>query len=40
MLDLDFIKKIDNNWEKRITRLHIEQFNEKYCPICKDRDNI
>ena len=34
MVGLDFVKKIDKDWEDRIIREYIEQFNERHCPYC------
>jgi hypothetical protein len=40
MVGLDFVKRMDNNWEKRINRLHVERFNELYCPYCCEVINV
>jgi len=34
MVGLDFVKKIDIDWEDRINREYVEQFNECKCPYC------
>lgn len=39
MLGLDFVKKIDNDWEKRITRLYVEHYNENYNQNYSDNTN-
>ena len=40
MVGLDFVKKIDIDWEDRIIREYVEQFNECYCPYCNGIANI
>jgi hypothetical protein len=37
MVGLDFVKKMDKNWKNSIIRVHVEQYNESYCPYC---DNL
>jgi hypothetical protein len=34
MIDLDFVKKIDKNWEKNINKIYIKKYNENYCINC------
>ena len=34
MIDLDFLKKIDKNWNKKINKIYITNYNEKHCPFC------
>ena len=34
MVGLDFVKKMDKDWENRINRAYIERYNENYCPYC------
>ncbi len=40
MVGLDFVKKIDKDWENSITKLYIEQFSEAKCPYCDGIINI
>ena len=40
MLGLEFVKKIDKDWERSITRLYVEQFNDSKCPFCDGIINI
>ncbi len=40
MVGLDFVKTMDKDWEDRIIRVYIEQFNESYCPYCNGVINI
>jgi len=40
MVGLDFVKKMDNDWEKRINRVYVERYNEDYCPYCDKKINI
>ena len=34
MVGLDFVKKIDKDWEKNINRMFINNYNEEHCPFC------
>jgi hypothetical protein len=34
MIGLEFVKKIDNDWEKKINRLYIRKYDDDYCPYC------
>jgi len=40
MIGLDFVKKMDKDWEKNISRVYVRQYNEDYCPNCGDVINI
>ena len=37
MITLEFVKKIDENWEKRIISENVANLNEVKCPICGNR---
>ena len=34
MVGLDFVKKMDKDWEKKISRVYVIKYNEDYCPNC------
>ena len=34
MVGLDFVKMVDKDWDKRINRVYVEQFNDAHCPYC------
>jgi len=34
MIGIDFVKKIDKNWNKSINKIHVTNYNEKHCPFC------
>ena len=34
MIGLDFVKKIDKNWDKKINILYVQNYNEKRCQSC------
>jgi len=34
------VKKMDNDWEKRINRVYVGRYNEDYCPYCDKEINI
>ena len=40
MIGLDFVKKMDKNWEKKVHKIYIKNYNEKYCPFCGGVLNI
>jgi len=34
MIDLDFVKKIDKNWNKKVNKIYVKNYNEHHCPFC------
>ena len=34
MIDLDFVKKIDKNWENSVIKVYVKRYSEKHCTNC------
>jgi hypothetical protein len=34
MIGLDFVKKIDKNWDKNIRIIYVQNYDEKRCKTC------
>jgi hypothetical protein len=34
MIGLEFVKKIDKNWDKKIKKIYVKNYNNELCPFC------